>query len=85
MTSLDKRKTRLIFTTCDTVRERGKLREVVIQAEPYFALVRLAGTRTSYPISYAAIFHAAARIKAEQERAEKTKAKKQARENRRRR
>jgi hypothetical protein len=82
LTSLDKRKTRLTFQTCDVVRERGRLREVVIHAETHYALVRLAGTRTAYPISYAAIFHAAARIKAEKERAEKTAKKKEERRKR---
>ncbi|HEY2351967.1 MAG TPA: hypothetical protein VGH83_05620 [Candidatus Acidoferrum sp.] len=71
MSSLDKRKTRLVFTTCDTVRERGRSRAVVIEAQPYYAVVRLAGCRTAYPISYAAIFHAAARIAAEKLYAEK--------------
>lgn len=73
MTSLDKRKTKLTFQTCDVVRERGRLREVVIQAEPYYARVRLAGTRTTFEISYAAIYQAAARIAAERKRAEKKK------------
>ena len=71
MTSLGKRKTRLIFTTCDTVRERGKLREVVVEAQAYFAMVRLAGMRTSFPISYASIYQEAARRQVERLRAEK--------------
>lgn len=62
MTSLAKRKTRLVFTTCDTVRERGKLREVVIEAGTHYATVRLLGLRTSYQISYAGIFNAAVKI-----------------------
>jgi hypothetical protein len=71
VTSLDKRKTRPVFTTCDTVRERGRLREVVIEAQTHFALVRLAGMRTAFPISYAAIYQCAAKIQAERKRAEK--------------
>jgi hypothetical protein len=81
LTSLDKRKTRLVFTTCDTVRQRGRLREVVLECKPYFAMVRLAGTRTSFPISYATIFETAARKAAEKVRAEK-KAKKEERRKR---
>jgi hypothetical protein len=71
MTSLGKRKTRLIFTTCDTVRERGKLREVVIEAQTHYAVVRLAGMRKRFPISYATIYQTAAKIAAERLRAEK--------------
>ena len=76
MTALSKRKTKLIFCTSDLVRERGKLREVVIEAQTHYAVVRLAGMRTRFPISYAAIYHAAARIQAEQTRAAKKAAKK---------
>lgn len=71
MSNLETRKTRLVFTTCDAVRERGRLREVVLEAQPYIALVRLKGTRTSFPISYAAIYHQAAKIAAAERRAEK--------------
>jgi len=82
MTSLDKRKTKLVFTTCDTVRQRGRLREVVLECKPYFAMVRLSGMRTSFAISYATIFETAARIKAERDRAEKKKAKQERRKPR---
>lgn len=76
MPALDQRKTRLAFTTCDTVRDRGRLRPVVIDAQPYYAMVRLQGTRTAFPISWAAIYHAAARIKSQQDRAAKDAARK---------
>ena len=71
MTKLRERKTRLQFTTADEVKERGKYRAVVVEAQPYTALVRLQGTRTTFPVSYAAIYHLAARLAAQQERAEK--------------
>lgn len=77
MTALDQRKTRLTFETADTVRERGKSRPVVIEAvTPYYCNVRLKGTRTVFPISYGAIYGAAAKIAAQQARAEKLAAKK---------
>jgi hypothetical protein len=76
MTSLAKRKSRLRFTTCDTVRERRKLREVVIDAHSHYCDVRLAGLRTSYPISYAAIYTAAVKIAVEKMRAERRERKK---------
>lgn len=71
MTSLEKRKTRLVFTTADQVRERGKYRPVVIEARPSCAVVRLLGMRQSYPITYGAIYHVAAKIAVDQARAER--------------
>jgi hypothetical protein len=76
MTALSKRKTKLTFETADTVRERGRLREVVIEAQPFFCLVRLKGMRSSMPISYGAIYHVAAKIAAEKRRAEHKAARK---------
>ena len=76
MSHLAKRKSRLTFQTCDTVRERGRLREVIIEADPYTARVRLAGMRTSYPVSYAAIYNQAVLRAVEAERAAKKAARK---------
>lgn len=76
MTSLAKRKTRLLIETSDTVRERGRSREVVIEATPHIALVRLKKTRTVYPISYAAIYHAAVRLAVAEQLAARKAAKK---------
>lgn len=53
------------------MRERGKLREVTIEAQTHYCNVRLAGMRTRFPISYAAIYNAAVRIHVEKQRAEK--------------
>ena len=72
MTRLTERKTKLIFVSADVVRERGRLREVIIEAKPMHAEVRLAGMRTSFPISWSALYHAAGRIAAERARAEKS-------------
>ena len=71
MSTLANRKSRLIFTTGDEIRERGKSRPVVIEARLTCALVRLQGMRTSYPISYGAIYHCAAKAAANAARAEK--------------
>lgn len=71
MTSLGKRKSRLIFRTCDVVRERGRLREVVIECQTHSCNIRLAGMRTSFALSYGEIYHFAARRQAEKLRAEK--------------
>ncbi len=76
MTALNKRKSRLTFETSDAVRERGKLREVIIEATEYTASVRLKGTRKRFEISWAGIYNHAVRVAVEKARAEK-KARKQ--------
>jgi hypothetical protein len=76
MTRLSKRKTRLVITTEDLVRERRKLREVVVEAHPHHAEVRLLGLRKSYVISWAGIYNLAVRNAVEKERAAKKAAKK---------
>lgn len=71
MTSLAKRKTRLQFTTSDSVRYRGRLREIVVEATEYTAIVRLKGTRQEYEVSWAGIWNLAVKIAVEKQRAEK--------------
>lgn len=75
MTHLAKRKTQLKFYTEDMVREAGRLREVVIEANPYTATVRLKGLKTPYEISWAAIWATAVKMEANRKRAEKKAAK----------
>ena len=75
MTRLASRKSRLLIETSDTVRERGKLREVVLEPHPYTVSVRLKGMRQRFEVSYAGIYHFAAKVAAEKARAER-KAKK---------
>jgi hypothetical protein len=71
VTALAKRKSRLTFETSDVVRYRGRLREVVIEAEEYMAHVRLKGYRMRFPISWAGIYNQAVKIAVEKDRAEK--------------
>lgn len=71
MTSLAKRKTRLIVEFSDCVRERGKLREVTMVFTPYAITVRLKGMRSSYSVSPAAIYNAAVMRQVERSRAER--------------
>ena len=59
MTSLARRKTRLAVEFSDCVRERGKLREVVMELTPYGMKVRLKGMRSSFDISPAAVYNQA--------------------------
>ena len=71
MTKLNERKTRLVFETADCYRERGKLRQVVIEANPLTATIRLKGTRTKFDLPWSAFYALAAKAAAEQVRREK--------------
>jgi hypothetical protein len=76
MSVLAKRKTRCILEFSDTVRERGKLREIIFELSPYGIRVRLKGLRGSYEITPASVYTAAvarfvARAKAEKAAARK--------------
>jgi hypothetical protein len=75
MTSLSKRKTRLLIQTEETVREAGRYREVVLEAHPYHASVRLKGLKTSFEVSWAAVYQLAVKIQVENERRAKKAAK----------
>jgi hypothetical protein len=77
MTKLTDRKTRLQFTTEATVRYRGKLRPVVIEAEDngYWGKVRLGGTRMRYAFSWEGLFKYAAQNHVDRERAARKAAK----------
>ena len=77
MTRLDSRKSRLVFTTSDTIRERGKLREIVVEPTPYLVTIRLKGCRQRLTVSYGAIYNLAAKIAAEQQRKERIEKRKQ--------
>jgi len=71
MTRLASRKSRLLIETSDMVRERGKLREVILEPHPYTVVVRLKGMRQRYEVSYAGIYNLAARLAAEKARQER--------------
>lgn len=75
MTSLAKRKTRLSVEFSDTIRERGKLREVTMQFTPYGITVRLKGLRSNFEVSPASIYNLAVAKHVQRVREEK-KAKK---------
>jgi hypothetical protein len=71
MSQLIKRKSKLVFTTSDTARYKGSERQIIIEATPFYAVCRLAGTRTRYEMSWAGIFNFAAAAFANKERAER--------------
>ena len=76
MTALEKRKTKLAVEFSDTVRERGRLREVVMQFSPYGVTVRLKGMKCSFDISPASIYNQAVLKAVAAKRAEKKARKK---------
>lgn len=73
---LQTRRTRLIFETASLVRERGRYRAVVVQAEPEFAILRLKGTRHALHLSWDGIYAFAARCEADRKQREKAALKK---------
>ena len=77
MTHLRDRKNRLSFVTNSTARYRGREREIVMEAFPEYAAVRLLGTRTRYEVSWRTIFDLAAEIRARRERERKNEERRQ--------
>jgi hypothetical protein len=75
MTKLPGRKSRLMIETSDTVREKGKLREVIVEPDPqgYTVALRLKGLQTRYEISWGGIYALAVKLAVERARAEKRK------------
>jgi len=71
MTALDQRKTRLTFQTADELRETGKTRAVIIEAEPAFAVFRLKGTRHRISVSWVGLYQFAAKCEADRARRDK--------------
>lgn len=71
MTSLAKRRTKLIIETSETIRERGKYREIIMEAHPYHISVRLKGMRQSFDVSCASIYNLAVKQTVDKARAEK--------------
>jgi hypothetical protein len=59
VTSLAKRKSKLSVEFSDCVRERGKLREIVMDFSPYGVKVRLKGLRSAFEVSPASIYNLA--------------------------
>lgn len=71
MTDLSTRKTRCVVQFSDCVREKGKLREVIMELSPYGAKVRLKGMKTSFDLSPASIYNLAVLKEVDRKRAEK--------------
>ena len=76
MMRVARRRTRLVFETDDFVFEGGRRHQVVIEARPAYAMVRLKRQRKAFAIPYSAVYHAAVRMQVEAERRAKKAAKK---------
>jgi DNA-dependent RNA polymerase auxiliary subunit epsilon len=70
MAYLIERKTQTLYVTASSVSENGKMRKIVVESRPEFAIVRLAGARGEFPISWKMIYEAAMRHHAENLRLE---------------
>jgi hypothetical protein len=84
MSKLATRKTKLTFETADEMRERGQYRQVIVEAQPTFAVLRLKGLRKTVTITWAGIYSYATKLEVEHAKALKEAAKKEMRKNRRR-
>ena len=70
MAYLIERKAQSLYVTASSVSENGKKRKIVVESRPEFAIVRLAGARGEFPISWKMIYEAAMRHHAENLRLE---------------
>ncbi len=76
MSKLSERKTRLVAEFSETIRERGRSREVVMRLSEYSIAVKLKGTRTWFEISPASVYNLAVSKEVARQKAEKATAKK---------
>ena len=70
MAYLIEHKAQTLYVTASSVSENGKKRKIVVESRPEFAIVRLAGSRGEFPISWKMIYEAAMRHHAENLRLE---------------
>lgn len=84
MSQLEKRKSRLVLTTESAVRHGRRSKKVMLELKPGFAYVWLSGSRTKFVIDYQSIYERAAWLQARAKQLEKARAKKEAKEGRRR-
>jgi hypothetical protein len=84
MSQLEKRKSRLLLTTSSTVRHGRRHKAIMLELKPEFAYVWLSGSRSKLIISYQSIYERAAWLKVRNEQLEKARAKKAAKEGKRR-
>lgn len=71
MSKLCERKSRLVAEFSETIRERGRSREIVVQLSPYNIRVKLKGCRQWYDLSPASCYNLAVAKEVARQRAEK--------------
>jgi hypothetical protein len=64
------RKTRLIFVTASSLKDNGKLREVIVESRPQYAVVQLNGSKQKYSVAWEMIYKLAKEQHAENLRLE---------------
>jgi hypothetical protein len=50
------RKTQVIFITASSVEQNGKVREVIVESRPLYAVVQLNGSKEKYPVAWEMIY-----------------------------
>jgi DNA gyrase inhibitor GyrI len=50
------RKTQVIFVTASSVEQNGKVREVIVESRPLYAVVRLNGSKEKYSVAWEMIY-----------------------------
>ena len=64
------RKTQVIFVTATSVEQNGKVREVIVESRPLYAVVQLNGSKEKYPVAWEMIYKIAKERHAENLRLE---------------
>ena len=59
MAYLIERKSQTIFVTATSIIARGKLREMIIESRPEYAVVRLSGIPEKFPVPWEEVYAAA--------------------------
>ena len=61
MTYLIERKSQTIFVTATSIIARGKLREMIVESRPEYAVVQLSGIPEKFPVPWEEVYAAAKR------------------------
>ena len=72
---LAQRKTRLLVETDNSVYDRRRQREIVVELKPSYMILRLKGTRASFTITYTSVLNKAIANEVLRKRLEKAKKK----------
>jgi hypothetical protein len=76
MSKLTERKSRLVVETANTVYDRRRQREILMELKPDYMVLRLKGTRAQFVLSYTSALNLAIRNDKLRKQLEKAKIKK---------